>query len=379
MKNAENQDIFTDVVVLGGGLAGLSAACSLALRGRSVVLIEKKKYPRHKVCGEYVSNEVLPILKKFGFNPFDFGALAMKRMMLSAPSGTFLESKLPLGAFSLSRYELDFQFSERARALGVDVRLGVQALKVQPLDEGYEVQTGQSTLRCKYVVGAFGKTSNLRTAGGPGTPSRSPFVGVKRHVELAFPDDLVALHNFKGGYCGVSRVENNRVNICYLARAADVHKAGGLPEFEERVLHQNPHLRRVLTEAIDVFPRPMAISNFTMGSGEPVQNGIFMAGDAAGMISPLCGNGMAMAITAGYVLGEQLAEGLAVRARPEALQKQYAAYWNKQFKSRLAWGNRLQWLFGQPAVANMALGAAKLMPSVVTSIIKKTHGEPVLA
>ncbi len=379
MEITENQDIFTDVVVLGGGLAGLSAACSMALRGRTVVLIEKKKYPRHKVCGEYVSNEVLPILEKFGFNPFDVGALAMRRMMLSAPSGTFVESKLPLGAFSLSRYTLDYELSERAKALGVDVRLGVQARKVQPLDDGYEVIAGKSTLRCKYVIGAFGKTSNLRTAGGPGTPSRSPFVGVKRHVELPFPDDLVALHNFKGGYCGVSRVEGNRVNICYLAQAADVHKAGGLAEFEEQVLHQNPHLLKALTEAKEVFPRPMAISNFTMGSGEPVQNGIFMAGDAAGMISPLCGNGMAMAITAGYVLGGQLAAGLAVRARPEALQKQYADYWNKQFKSRLAWGNRLQWLFGQPAIANAALGAARVMPSVVTSIIKKTHGEPLLA
>jgi menaquinone-9 beta-reductase len=96
----------------------------------------------------------------------------------------------------------------------------------------------------------------------------------KRHVHTNFPDDLVALHNFKGGYCGVSKIEDNKVNICYLAQSSDLNKFGGIAAFEKNIVYSNPHLKSILENAEDVFPRPMAISNFTLGARKPVESGV---------------------------------------------------------------------------------------------------------
>jgi flavin-dependent dehydrogenase len=95
------------IVIVGGGLAGLTNAILLAKADFEVTLIERKTYPFHRVCGEYISNEVLPFLKEVGLNPDDFGASKISKLIISAPNGTKLISDLDLGAFGMSRFVLD--------------------------------------------------------------------------------------------------------------------------------------------------------------------------------------------------------------------------------------------------------------------------------
>ena len=96
-----------DVVIIGGGLAGLTTAIHLSKSGLEVTLIEKNEYPKHKVCGEYISNEVLPYLQWLGFQIFDLKPSHISKMEFSTASGKIISGDLPLGGFGISRYVLD--------------------------------------------------------------------------------------------------------------------------------------------------------------------------------------------------------------------------------------------------------------------------------
>lgn len=369
-----------EVIVIGGGLAGFTAAIELALQNRKVLLIEKKKFPRHKVCGEYVSNEVLPVLNYFGIDPFESGALSMKRFVLSSPSGKSVTSNLPLGAFSLSRYRLDELLFKKAVSLGVDVRTGIQANLIQHLDGKSIVTAGKQKFTARFVIGAFGKTSNMRPKSSVDSNSnQGKYFAVKRHIRTDFPNDLVALHNFSGGYCGVSKIEEDKVNVCYLALSKDLQQFGNIKEFEKQVVFNNPHLKKVFENAEELFDRPMAISNFTMGAKDAVSDGIFMAGDSAGMISPLCGNGMAMAISSGFHLAKLLNECMVQGHTNLWAENAYTRFWKSQFSNRLFWGETLQHFFGKPVLSNFALSLLGVMPALAPKIIEKTHGDVILA
>lgn len=110
-----------ETIIIGGGLSGLATAIDLALRGIEVQLFESKPYPHHKVCGEYVSNEILPYLKILGVDVFAHGAVPISTMEISGVGGKKVKTALPLGGFGLSRYTFDDILYQRARVLGVEV------------------------------------------------------------------------------------------------------------------------------------------------------------------------------------------------------------------------------------------------------------------
>lgn len=369
-----NDHIF-DVAIAGGGLAGLSAAIELARQGRNVVLFEKKDFPRHKVCGEYVSNEVLPVLATYGIDPFEAGATRITRFELSAPSGRTVSSSLPLGAFGLSRFCLDEMMASQAQRLGVHVHAHAKVHHCSFEGGIFSLRVNDQTVRARFVVGAIGKNGNLNQDTALPKKNTEKYVAVKRHVQLDFPNDLVALHNFNGGYCGVSQIEGGKVNLCYLAQASDLKRAGSIVQFEKEVLYQNPHLKRIFTRSKSLFPRPITVSNFSFGARKAVSDHILYAGDAAGMISPLCGNGMAMAILSGYRLGQLISAACDGRISRTTLEQQYSREWKNRFSSRLWWGNRLQSLFGRPFIANTTLLGLQFFPAVTPAVIKQTHGK----
>jgi hypothetical protein len=82
---------------------------------------------------------------------------------------------------------------------------------------------------------------------------------VKAHYKLDFPDDLVGLHHFKGGYCGVSKIENNLVNICYLANYETFKQYKSISDYENHVLSQNPYLKEIFANASLQFDKPLTI------------------------------------------------------------------------------------------------------------------------
>jgi flavin-dependent dehydrogenase len=369
-----------EVVIVGGGLAGLLCGIVLARKGQDVLLLERSAYPRHKVCGEYISREVEPLLRDLDLFPDSEGPVWIDRLRLTTRSGKCLSSPLPLGAFSLSRYVLDRFLFQKAVESGVDVRTGqtVQSLKKTP--HGYELTTREGLMVVgRHVVCSHGKRSQVdRELDRDFLRVRSLWVGVKYHIEWEMPDDLVELHHFPMGYCGLSRVEKGRVNLCYLVHAGQLRRAGTIDRMERKVLTENPFLAEVLQNGIRLWEKPLTISNVSFRPKKPVEKGIFFAGDSAGLISPLCGNGMAMALQAGYQLGVFLHAHLAGELDRKELEKQYACFWNREFGSRLWWGRRIQKLFWRPFLMDQLVGLGDRLPSLTRKIISFTHGKPVV-
>lgn len=212
----ETQKPTYKVIIIGGGLAGLTSAIHLSMLNIEVLLIEKNNYPKHKVCGEYISNEVLPYLKSLGFNPFDFGAKRIDDFELTTSANKSIKSKLPLGGFGISRYELDFQLFKLAQRKGVEV-VHDAVIDVSFNSNLFTVKQKRANLSFRNSYWFLRKTRKFGYKfRAPFIKESSPYLAVKTHVITDFPANKVALHNFKGGYCGVSMVEGNTTNLCYI-------------------------------------------------------------------------------------------------------------------------------------------------------------------
>ncbi|TXK47430.1 NAD(P)/FAD-dependent oxidoreductase [Pontibacter qinzhouensis] len=367
-----------DIVIIGGGLAGLVSSIGLARQGLSVALVEKKAYPFHRVCGEYVSNEVLPYLASIGADPAPLQPARIRRFLLSAPSGKTLEATLDLGGWGLSRFTLDYFLYQVALQQGVQVHTRQQVDKVNYANDIFTVQlnSGQ-TLQAPVVLGAYGKRTSLdRTLNRPFFQQPSPYIGVKYHVRLELPKDQIALHNFKDGYAGISAVEDDRYCFCYLTTRQNLRSHGNIPAMEKAVLHRNPHLQHIFREAEFLYEQPEVINEISFATKTCIENHMLMCGDAAGMITPLCGNGMAMAIHAGKLATEQVLHYFQNGRDRVQLEQGYTRAWRNQFATRLQIGRVVQQLFGHPVLTELAVGTLKQLPFAVQLLMRQTHGQP---
>lgn len=371
------QNHSADIIIIGGGLAGLVSAIHLSKAGLKVTLIEKNEYPKHKVCGEYISNEVLPYLQYLDADPMITGAKKISRFLLSMNSGKTIETKLPLGGFGVSRFTLDHFLLQKAIENNCNIMQDTVS-DVRFIDDDFQVITKEGKeLSAKIIIGAFGKRSNLDiTLNRAFIKNRSPFVGVKIHMEGNFPDDLVALHNFTGGYCGVSKVENGNLNVCYLANYKSFQQYKNIDAFNKAVLYKNPHLKTIFENCSPVFEQPLTISQISFSDKTTVQDHILMCGDAAGMIHPLCGNGMAMAIHSAKIASELVLDyfNKEIKTRQE-LENAYSLQWNAAFKNRITTGRVLQSFFGKDNITRAIMYGITHIPGILPVIIRQTHGK----
>lgn len=367
----------TDIIIIGGGLAGLTAAIHLCRQGIAVTLIEKNTYPEHRVCGEYVSNEVLPYLQWLGINVWKANAVAIDSLVFSGTSGKAVNAKLPLGGFGISRYTLDELLYKQAVANGCKVI--ISAVNAVTFDNDlFTVTASDNTYNARIVLGAFGKRSNMDHLLSRGfIQKKSPWLAVKAHYKGCFPDNVVALHNFSGGYCGISKVENDVINICYLADYVTFKKYKNTTDFQHNVLYGNRHLEAVFESNTMLFEKPLTISQVSFDRKEPVENHILMMGDTAGLIHPLCGNGMAMAIHSAKIAAELVSYFFSgIIATRQELEERYRLEWGRQFSKRLRMGRLLNNAMRNGAVSTALMQAVQLFPALLPIIIKQTHGKP---
>ena len=365
---------------MGGGLAGLVSALHLSKHNIQVLLIEKNSYPKHKVCGEYISNEVLPYLKYLDINPFDLGAQKINKFLLSTPKNRTIKAALPLGGFGISRFTLDSALAKKAKEQGVII-VQDSVIDIQFKNDEFRVFTKNNGLyNAAIVIGAYGKRSALDIKFKRNfIKKKSPFLAVKIHVKGEFPNDLVALHNFEGGYCGVSKVENNSINLCYIADFEIFKKYKDIDDFQEKVVFKNSFLKSIFKSSSSIFKVPITISQVSFASKSPVEQHILMCGDTAGMIHPLCGNGMSMAIRSAQIASQLIIDykNKKIKSR-ELLEKAYIRDWNKEFKSRLKTGHLVASLFRMNYFSEILIRALKVAPSLLPKIIKRTHGKPMI-
>ncbi len=374
----EKEKLHFDVVIIGGGLAGLCNALHLTKFGKKVALLEKNSYPTHKVCGEYISNEVLPYLNFLEVNPFQFGAVAIDSFQLSTLQNKTIDCKLPLGGFGISRFTLDYELYKIAQKNGVII-LQDSVLKVNFRDDIFKVETKENkTFTSKICIGAFGKRSLLDVKMERDfIQKKSPYLGVKIHVKGNFPGNLVALHNFKGGYCGVSKVEQNVINLCYITDFDSFKKYKDINKFQEEIVFKNAYLKSIFKNSAPLFEKPISISQISFQNKKKVENHMIMCGDTAGMIHPLCGNGMSMAIQSAQLASPLIIEFLEEKITRAQLEKQYIKTWNKQFKRRVKVGHFIAYLFRNHTISAFLLTLLQKFKFLLPIIIKQTHGKPI--
>ncbi len=321
-----------DLIVIGGGPAGTSAAITAAREDANVLLLERGLFPRHKVCGEFVSAESLDLLASL-LGPNDKASLenairiSTTRVFLD---GRTIETSVSPPAASIARLDLDAALWESARIQGVDSRQKTTVQRVSGTGP-FRVATSSGDFDSRAVINASGRWSNLTAGVANAAGSSGKWLGLKGHFSEPSPHPSVDLYFFDGGYCGVQPVKvddsgegSNRINACAMVRA-DV--ASTL----EDVFRQHPQLEH-RSRGWKQLSGPVSTSPLLFRTPTPVRDGIFMAGDAAVFVDPFVGDGISMALRSGVLAAQTL---MPFFRKERSLQNASRSY-RKAYHQRLA-------------------------------------------
>jgi flavin-dependent dehydrogenase len=348
-----------DAAIIGGGLAGLALSIQLAKENFRVIVIEKESYPFHRVCGEYISFECWNFLESLGYPLSDMDLPQIKQLLVSSPNGNTMQHALPLGGFGISRYKIDAELAKIASDNGAIVREDEKVNEVIFDGNFFIVQSASFTIKAKCVAAAFGKRSNLDVKWKRPFAIQRPgklnnFIGVKYHIKIDADTDTIALHNFADGYCGMSQVENNAYCLCYLTTARNLKKSGNsIAAMEKKILHKNPFLKNIFSNAVFIYKEPVTIAQVSFTQKKQVEDHMLMIGDAAGMIAPLCGNGMSMALHGSKIAAESITAFLQQKISRQQMEETYSMQWTALFAKRLSTGRFIQRMFGKARLTNI--------------------------
>lgn len=370
-----------DIGIVGGGLAGLCLALLSADAGYSVALFEKEQYPFHKVCGEYISFESYDFLVLLGLPLHDWNLPEIKKLELSDMQGRLYNFPLDLGGFGISRYAIDNALYELALQRGVVCFTNEKVNDIVFESEHHIIQTNTKNITVKIAAGAFGKRSNVdikwkRKFTQKKTNKLNNYVGVKYHVRTDFPKDKIALHNFKNGYCGISAIEEDKYCLCYLTNASNLAaNDNSISKMEENVLYKNPVLKAIFYNSDFLYDAPLSISQVSFEKKQQQEHHVLMLGDAAGMITPLCGNGMSMAMHSAKLAFNEVNDFLQHRISRPDMEMNYSSYWKKKFAKRLAAGRIIQRFTGNETSTAYFLQLMNKWPFLAKTVIRSTHGK----
>jgi len=363
-----------DCIIIGGGLAGLTLAIQLAEKKRNILVLEKNSYPFQKVCGEYISMESWDFLEELGANLRELNLPKINHLRVSAHEGFAIESMLELGGFGIRRFTLDHRLAKIAKECGVELLENCSVINVQLEDENYTVETSSRTFKAKLVCGSYGKIEPSFVERK--NQAKGKYIGVKYHIKRSFPDNLIELHNFKDGYCGISKVDEEMYCLCYLTTTKNLNENGNnIKQMEQNVLMKNPFLKTYFSESEFMNEKPIAISQIGFRKKTTYQNHVILLGDAAGAIAPLCGNGMSIAMRSSKMLANYVEEFLNQKISKQTLIERYTRDWNKNFSFRIKTGFYLQKLFGKRLTTLWMLKILNKTPRFLRKIIRLTHGE----
>jgi flavin-dependent dehydrogenase len=317
-----------DLVIIGGGPAGTSTAITAAQLGAQVLLLERGKFPRQKVCGEFTSAESLDLLHSLLGVTHEAvlrNAVRIHGARVFLDDGVIATEVNPAAA-SIARSDLDFALWNSALELGVDGRQEVTVESISGQNP-FHVTTNAGEFDCRAVVNAAGRWSKLTAAADSAIPS-ARWIGVKAHFLEPDPAASTDLYFFEGGYCGVQPVGGrddsqhcSRINACAMVRA-DVART--LPE----ILLCHPALKQRSREWEPLF-KPVSTSPLIFQKPEPVRDRMLMAGDAAGFVDPFAGDGISMALRSGAMAAKCLGPAFCGRSSFEAAIECYRTQYQR--------------------------------------------------
>lgn len=367
-----------DLLMIGGGPAGATLASIAARHGVSVVVLERDSFPRDKVCGEFLSWDAFPILERIGALDAIERCMPAKitRALLVTPRRV-AERPLPQAAYGISRVQLDEILLRNATAAGAFAAEECVVESLERSDAGHAVMVRPRggelrKIEAKLAVGAWGRWGRLDlNLGRKFTANRRQrHIGFKRHYAAGLTaPDVIELHPFAGGYLGAQPIEGSRSNLCGLVHQSQISSLkGGWASFTENLAASSSSLHALFAAAEPLQDEFLSSDPVIFRAKEPVHEGAILIGDSAGLIDPLTGNGMAMAIqSAALAAGFALAViGGGDRA---TLLPAYARAHRELFATRLRWSRLAAAALRRPGLvaAGSATGIAAPLLELFTT------------
>ncbi len=371
-----------DIAIIGGGVAGSTAAALLAREELRVILIEKGTFPRQKVCGEFLSPEGVGVLSRLGVWPQveASGPQRIDGFTLTAGRRQ-TQHRLPAPGWGVSRWVLDHLLWEHAKRSGVATHERCTVAQITGnFQRGFALTlqyAGQPSteLQVRAVLCAAGRQWQPR--GQQRTPHdrrRSRFVGLKAHIQGVPLDRHVELHTIQHGYCGMVEVADGITNLCCWVEAEGLRRAGGTPHrFLASALRENPYLRSRL-QGVEQAGIAWTTTSFTYGrTVAPVVSDIWNIGDCAAMVAPLTGDGMGMGLRAAELAATMMREVFRQESPWNLATAEYWRRWRGEFRPRLQWGQGLEALLLHPRLASLACGVLHWVPRLMPQLYRRTR------
>jgi len=361
---SEIQNSKSKILIVGAGPAGVSLAIRLAEKDFEVVLIEREKFPRHKLCGEFVSPECLEHFRELNVlnEMFAVGGDRITETVFYAPNGKNVSvssewfNAEAQNALSISRAEMDFRLLERAKKVGVKVLEETQVVGLlfeknrvcgvkAKNSEHFEIlanlvidATGRANVLGKIAEKIRRGEKEKRRKGekirNPKSEIRNRLVGFKTHLKnVHLEKGRCEIYFFRGGYGGLSFVENNLANHCFLIRADVVKEFNGQTnKLVESVIFQNKRAFETMKNSEPVFDwLAVSVESFGRKNLNPAPN-LLSVGDAAAFIDPFTGSGMLMALQSAKILAQIVAEN---RFSTNKIAEIYETAHRENFQNRL--------------------------------------------
>lgn len=389
----------TEIAIVGGGVAGSALAALLARAGRGVLLLEKDRLPRQKLCGEFLSAESRRLLERVGClaEVLALGPARITRGRFFSASGRAAAFELDGEALGLSRWALDECLFRHAVRSGAEAHeeARVDAVAAGPGGARLDVRwrDGRRTsVSARLVVGAYGRRTRLDASlSRPFLSRPASALGLKRHHRPADTEagrrlsreleGFVEIHLFEGGYCGLSFVEGGLINACLLLDKS-VMKSLAAPRWEEvreALRARSASLRdrlAALVPAEDGFHAVAGLAFSPKGTGA---GRLLFVGDAAGMITPLCGDGQAMALESAVMLASAIDRRSLDDEDAAALGESWEAAWTLRFARRLRRGRVLQSSLLWAPAGEAAVRLVSRLPRIGSAVVRATRGDGALS
>lgn len=352
-----------DLIIIGGGPAGTAAAITAARAGARVLLLERGRFPRHKVCGEFISPEGVELLAGLGLGDLVRRAPRIEHARLFAEASV-AEAALSPPAVAISRYELDHALWRRAGEVDAECREQVEA-RVITGSGPFTLTTSTGDFTAATVINASGRWSNLRRS-RLSQPRQEKWVGWKAHFREADPPPSVDMYFFSGGYCGVQPVGDGRVNVCAMVQAAAANSM-------EQVFELHPRLAE-RSRAWQQASETLATSPLVFAPPQAEEGGILFAGDAAGFIDPFVGDGISLALRSGTMAASALAQVWEGKISVSEAAAVYRRHYERELRPLFRNAGWLRRLASVPRPLHRPVMAVLRSPRVTRFLVDQTRG-----